>query len=103
MTRKPKLMQFLRKLQEIQAKYIDTVGIEIRSRRYLDDGVYAINASFISQTRKCEDTDAEDNSLVVNATLYSFWTNKENKKAFDGFVKEVKVESQLVKEGKVIE
>ena len=96
MTRKPKMMQFLRKLQEVQAKYIDTVGVEIRAKRYLDDGVYAINASFISQVRKCEDADIEDDSLVVNATIYSFWTNTENQKAFDDFVKECSKENQQI-------
>lgn len=34
MAQKPKMMQFLRKLQSIQEKYAETVNLEVRVRKY---------------------------------------------------------------------
>lgn len=96
MTRKPKMLQFLRKLQEVQAKYIDTVSIEIRAKKYLDDGTYAVNACFISKTRAVQADDIENDPLIVNMSIYSFYTNAENKSILDGFIKECSKENQLI-------
>lgn len=94
MTRKPKMMQFLRKLQSIQEKYAETVNLEVRVRKYQDDGYIAINACFISQTQKVEQDDGRMDFAVVNLNIYTFYTVKNNKMLLDAFINKVKAEHQ---------
>lgn len=96
MTRKPKMLQFLRKLQEVQCKYIDTVILDIRVRNYRDDMTLAINACFISETRTEKEEDGSDSPYIANLALYSFYSVKENKANLDTFIKDVKCENQLI-------
>ena len=96
MTRKPKMMQFLRKLQEIQQKYIDTVALEVRVRKYNDDGCMSITGCFLSDVRKVKKEDGEDDTYIANLSLYTFYDVKENKAALDAFIKDVKRENQLI-------
>lgn len=94
MAQKPKMMQFLRKLHSAQEKYAETVGLEIRVRKYQDDGCIAISAFFISQTKKVEQDDGKMDFAVVNLYIYTFYTVKNNKTLLDAFIKEVKAEHQ---------
>lgn len=97
MTQKPKMMQFLRKLQEIQQKYADTVSLEIRVRNYRDGLSLAIIACFISETRTEKEEDGSDSPYIANLALYRFYSVKENKANLDTFIKDVKRENQLIR------
>ena len=94
MAQKPKMMQFLRKLQSIQGKYAETVNLEVRVRKYHDDGCIAISANFISQTKKVEQDDGSMDFVVVSLNIYTFYTAKENKELLDAFINKEKAEHQ---------
>lgn len=94
MAQKPKMMQFLRKLQSIQEKYAETVNLEVSVRKYQDDGCIAVNACFISQTKKVEQDDGSMDFAVVSLDTYTFYTAKANKALLDAFINKVKAEHQ---------
>ena len=94
MAQRPKMMQFLRKLQSIQEKYAETVNLDVRIRKYQDDGCIAISSCFISQTEKEEKDDGSMGFIVVNLDLYTFYTAKANKALLDAFINKVKTEHQ---------
>lgn len=94
MAQRPKMMQFLRKLQSIQEKYAETVNLEVRVRKYQDDGCIAISSCFISQTEKEEQDDGSMDFAVISLNTYTFYTATENKALLDAFIKKVKAEHQ---------
>jgi hypothetical protein len=98
MAQKSKMMQYLRKLQEVQVKYAETVNLEVRIRKYQDDGCIAVSSCFISQTKQVEQEDGRMDAYIVNADVYTFYMAKENKRILDKFIKEVCAENQRMKD-----
>lgn len=98
MAQRPKMMQFLRKLQAVQEKYAETVNLEVRVRKYHDDGCIAISAYFVSQTKKVKQDDGNADFVVIGLAIYTFKTASENKALLDAFIKEVKAEHQRMKD-----
>lgn len=96
MAQKSKMMQFLRKLQEMQIKYVNTVGIDVRPWIDSDDGTLSISFNFVSKVQTYTEDDGKPSAKCFSGSLYMFWSAKENKKVLDGFIKECSKENQLI-------